>query len=143
MLHEQKVRYKFPAKKTLQDVTVEKANVGNASRAERERRGSRRCKIKQLMSIRPSDPEREYFEDLRGTVSVSRNGIYFHTTERVYEVGMRLFVTMPFSNNLGETKREYLAEVVRLDALANGMTGIGFKMLLERSEQPDFSFGGR
>ena len=37
--------------------------------------------------------------------------------------------------------REYLAEVVRKDALANGMTGIGFKTLLEISEQPSYSFG--
>jgi hypothetical protein len=37
--------------------------------------------------------------------------------------------------------REYLAEVVRKDALANGMTGIGFKTLMEMSEQPSYSFG--
>jgi hypothetical protein len=36
--------------------------------------------------------------------------------------------------------REYLAEVVRKDALPNGMTGIGFKTLLEMSEQPSYSF---
>jgi len=34
-----------------------------------ERRGFRRCKITQLMRIRPSDPEKEHFEDLRGTLS--------------------------------------------------------------------------
>ena len=40
-----------------------------------ERRGSRRCKITQLMRIRPSDPEREHFEDIRGSLSVSRSGV--------------------------------------------------------------------
>ena len=106
-----------------------------------ERRGSRRCKITQLMRIRPSDPEKEHFEDLRGTVSVSRSGVYFHTTETGYELGMRLFVTMPYSYNPSAMSREYLAEVVRKDPMSNGMTGIGFKTLMEMSEQPSYSFG--
>jgi hypothetical protein len=105
-----------------------------------ERRRSRRCKITQLMRIRPSDPEQKYFEDLRGTVSASRSGIYFHTTELDYEVGQRLFVTMPYSANPCTISREYLAEVVRIDALQNGMTGVGFITLTEITEQPGYSF---
>jgi PilZ domain len=105
-----------------------------------ERRSSRRCKITQLMFIRPSDPEKKYFEDLRGTVSASRSGIYFHTTELGYEVGERLFVTMPYSTNPCTVSREYLVEVVRKDALQNGMIGIGFVTLSEITEQPGYSF---
>src|ERR1700738_3408621 len=82
----------------------------SARSAFHERRGSRRCKITQVMRIRPSDPEMKYFDDLRGTVSVSRSGIYFHTTELGYEIGMRLFVTMPYSYNPSSMSREYLAE---------------------------------
>jgi hypothetical protein len=128
---------------TSQDVLMKKTTMGGATTrsSSPERRGSRRCKITQLMRIRPSDPEKEPFEDLRGTVSVSRSGIYFHTTELGYELGMRLFVTMPYSYNPSSMSREYLAEVVRKDALPNGMTGIGFKTLLEMSEQPTYSFG--
>jgi len=100
-----------------------------------ERRGSRRCKITQVMRIRPSDPEKTYFDDLRGTVSVSRSGIYFHTTEQGYEVGQRLFVTMPYPGDPSTIGREYLAEVVRKDALENGMIGIGFKTLIEITER--------
>ena len=96
-----------------------------------ERRGSRRCKITQLMRIRPSDPEKDHFDDLRGTISVSRSGVYFQTSEKGYEIGMRLFVTMPYSHDAGAMNREYLAEVVRVDALANSMTGVGFKILME------------
>ena len=105
------------------------------TRASSERRGSRRCKITQLMRICPSDPEQKYFEDLRGTVSVSRSGIYFHTTELGYELGMRLFVTMPYSADPASLGRHYLAVVVRKDSLSNGMTGIGFKILLETTER--------
>jgi len=128
---------------TTQDVLMKKAITGPAVNSSTipERRGSRRCKITQLMRMRPSDPERGHFEDLRGTVSVSRSGIYFHTTEKGYEIGMRLFVTMPYSPEPAAMSREYLAEVVRKDALSNGMTGIGFKTLLEMGEQPSYSFG--
>jgi hypothetical protein len=105
-----------------------------------ERRGSRRCKINQLMRIRPSDPEKEHFEDLRGTTSVSRGGVAFHTSETGYEVGMRLFVTMPYSQSPAGTNREYLAEVVRLEDLPNGLRSVGIKLLMEMGMQHSYSF---
>jgi hypothetical protein len=112
--------------------------LGKTSQA--ERRGSRRCKINQLMRIRPSDPEKEHFEDLRGTTSVSRSGVSFQTSETSYEIGMRLFVTMPYSKDPSATNREYLGEVVRLEALKNGLTGVGVKLLMEMGMQHSYSF---
>jgi PilZ domain len=100
-----------------------------------ERRGSRRCKITQLMLIRPSDPEREHFDDMRGTLSVSRSGVYFQTSEAGYEIGMRLFVTLPYSQDPMAMNREYLAEVVRRDPLSTGMFGVGLKILMEMGMQ--------
>ena len=116
-----------------QDLISKTPQNGIAGRvpAQPERRGSRRCKITQLMRIRPSDPEKENFDDMRGTLSVSRSGVYFQTSETTYEIGMRLFVTMPYSHEAHAMNREYLAEVVRVDALPNGMTGVGFKILME------------
>lgn len=105
-----------------------------------ERRASRRCKITQLMRIRPSDPERDHFEDLRGSMSVSRSGVYFQSSEKNYEIGLRLFVTMPYSNDPSAINREYLAEVVRMDPLPNGLTGVGIKILLEMGMQHTYSF---
>jgi hypothetical protein len=105
-----------------------------------ERRGSRRCKITQLMRLRPSDPEKEHFEDLRGSLSVSRSGLYFHSSESGYEIGMRLFVTLPYTNDPAAMSREYLAEVVRKDALANGLNGVGIKILMEMGMQHSYSF---
>jgi PilZ domain len=122
-----------------QDLMSKIPNNGTPPRTT-ERRGTRRCKITQLMRIRPSDPEREPFEDLRGTMSVSRTGVYFQTSETGYDLGMRLFVTMPFSPGSG-MNREYLAEVVRVLPLANGMTGIGFKILMEMGTPTNFSYG--
>ena len=111
-----------------------------------ERRSSRRCKITQLMRIRPSDPERDPFEDIRGSLSVSRTGVYFQSSVPTYAVGMRLFVTMPYSKESGAMTHEYLAEVVRRDPLPNGLFGIGFKILMEMGLQRSFggySFGGK
>jgi hypothetical protein len=127
-----------------QDLTMSKTQNGAPARrtpSQTERRGSRRCKITQLMRIRPSDPEKEHFDDMRGTISVSRSGVYFQTSETGYEVGMRLFVTMPYAHDAASMSREYLAEVVRVDALANSMTGVGFKILMEIGMQASHSYG--
>lgn len=106
-----------------------------------ERRANRRCKITQLMRIRPSDPERDNFEDLRGSMSVSRTGVYFQTSEGAYELGMRLFVTMPYTQGAMSMSHEYLAEVVRVEPMSNGMTGIGFKFLMEMGSVSNHSYG--
>jgi hypothetical protein len=107
-----------------------------------ERRGMRRCKFTQLMRLRPSDPSKEHFEDMRGSVSVSRSGVFFQSSEPGYEVGMRLFVTMPYSQDPASRVREYLAEVVRRDVLPTGMFGIGIKILMEMGVQHSYNFGG-
>jgi len=106
-----------------------------------ERRSSRRCKITQLMRIRPSDPERDPFEDIRGSLSVSRSGVYFQSSETSYDVGMRLFVTMPYSKEPAAMSHEYLAEVVRRDHLPNGLFGVGFKILMEMGMQNSYNRG--
>jgi hypothetical protein len=103
-----------------------------------ERRGSRRCKITQLMRIRPSDPERKPFEDIRSTLSLSRTGVYFQSSETEYQVGMRLFVTMPYTKEPTAMSHEYLAEVVRRDHLPNGLYGVGFKILMQMGLQEGF-----
>src|SRR5215467_4730665 len=126
---------------TTQDIMTKTTGNAPAPRASQaERRGSRRCKINQLMRIRPSDPEREHFEDLRGSTSVSRTGVAFHTSEKRYEVGMRLFVTMPYSQSPTAMNREFLAEVVRVEPLANGLNSVGIKLLMEMGMQHTYSF---
>jgi hypothetical protein len=112
----------------------------NRPNSHAERRGSRRCKITQLMRIRPSDPQKDPFVDIRSTASVSRTGVYFHSSEQTYQVGMRLFVTMPYAQEISSMSRDYLAEVVRRDVLPTGMFGIGMKILMEMAEQPGYSF---
>ena len=54
---------------------------------------------------------------------------------------MRLFVSMPYSNEPAAMTREYLTEVVRCDTLPNGMVGVGFKILMEIGLQGGYTFG--
>lgn len=129
---------------TQQGIMAKTPSSGGAATSKSktaERRGTRRCKITQLMRIRPSDPEKEHFEDLRGTLSVSRSGVYFQSSEPGYEIGMRLFVTLPYSQDPMALNREYLAEVVRRDPLPTGMFGIGLKILLEMGLQQSAVYG--
>ena len=129
---------------TQQDLLMKKLTTDGHPKqptSAKERRGNRRCKITQLMRIRPSDPNKERFEDMRSSVSVSRSGIFFQSSERGYEVGMRLFVTMPYSQDPASIAREYLAEVVRRDVLPTGMFGIGIKILMEMGVQHSYNFG--
>jgi hypothetical protein len=128
------------ATQDLMSKTTPSGFAANRKSSVSERRGSRRCKITQLMRLRPSDPEKEHFEDLRGTVSVSRSGVYFHSSEPGYELGMRLFVTLPYTNDPMTMSREYLAEVVRRESLPNGLHGIGIKILMEMGMQHTYSF---
>jgi hypothetical protein len=111
--------------------TPSTGGTANSTAKSTERRGTRRCKITQLMRIRPSDPEKDHFEDMRGTLSVSRSGVFFQTSEPGYEIGMRLFVTLPYSQDPMSLNREYLAEVVRRNPLPTGMFGVGLKILME------------
>jgi len=129
---------------TQQELMSKHLPTGNSPKqpiSHKERRGSRRCRITQLMRIRPSDPNKDHFEDLRGSVSVSRSGVFFQSSESGYEVGMRLFVTMPYSKDPASMAREYLAEVVRRDVLPTGMFGIGIKILMEMGIQHSYNFG--
>ena len=110
---------------------------GERKKTPTERRRSRRLKVNQLMRLRPSDPGKEFFDDIRGTISVSRDGVYFQTSEPGYELGMRLFVTMPYA---ASPSRDYLAEVVRKSPLENGLTGIGIKILTELGQSEGSRF---
>jgi len=127
----------------LMNKTNSTAGGSTTRTSKTERRSTRRCKINQLMHIRPSDPERDPFDDIRGSMSVSRTGVYFQSSETAYEVGMRLFVPMPYSKEPAAMTREYLAEVVRREPLPNGLYGIGFKILMEMGLQGGYgTYGG-
>jgi hypothetical protein len=93
-----------------------------------EQRRSRRAKIAKPMRVRPSDPRDEHFEDLPISVNASKEGIYFHTRRSNYYKGMRVFVTFPFASPHDPMNCEYVAEVVRVESLANNRFGVALHL---------------
>jgi hypothetical protein len=94
-----------------------------------ERRRSRRIRIGQPMKLRPSDPKDAFFEDTTTTKNVSREGVYFITHFSTYTEGMRLFVEVPYHVPHDVQDREYIGQVVRVDALPNKQWGIAVQLL--------------
>lgn len=94
-----------------------------------ERRRSRRIRIGQPIRIRPSDPKDKYFEDNNTTKNVSRDGIYFVSAISGYYEGMRLFVVVPHHTPRSPQDREYLGQVVRVDALPDVRWGVAVQLL--------------
>jgi hypothetical protein len=93
-----------------------------------ELRRSRRAKIAKPLRVRPSEPRDEHFEDLPISVNASKEGIYFHTRRANYYKGMRVFVTFPFTSVHDPMNCEYVAEVVRVEALPNGKFGVALHL---------------
>ena len=83
-----------------------------------------------MLRVRPSEGDADPFEELPISTNVSKRGIYFHTNLQNDRVGMRLFVTYPFTFVNDPMKSEYLAEVVRVEQLADGRFGIAIRLLM-------------
>ena len=88
------------------------------------KRKSKRAKIAKPVRVRPSDPRDEHFEDLPVSVNASREGIYFVSRRENYYPGMRVFVTFPYSSPHDPMNCEYVAQVMRVEKLPNGKTGV-------------------
>jgi hypothetical protein len=94
------------------------------------KRKYRRAKLAKPLRVRPSEPRDEHFEDLPVSINASKEGIYFHTRRSNYYKGMRLFITFPFASAHDPMNCEYVAEVVRVETLANGRFGIAVHLIL-------------
>jgi hypothetical protein len=90
----------------------------------KEKRAGRRAKIASPVRVRPSEPRDDHFEDLPISVNASKSGIYFTSRLHSYYPGMRVFVTFPYSSPHDPLNCEYVAQVVRVEKLENGKTGV-------------------
>jgi len=99
-----------------------------------DKRRSRRIRIGQPMRVRVSNPK-DSFEETNVTKNVSREGIYFISGISGYAEGMRLYVTVPHHVPRDPQDREYLAQVVRVERLAEGQNGVAVQFLAEVKPQ--------
>jgi len=80
-----------------------------------DRRHVRRIKLRQPIRVHPASPEDGEFEDISETENASKRGIYFMTIISRYFVGMRVYVTMPYTSPASPKSREYLGHVIRVE----------------------------
>jgi hypothetical protein len=62
-----------------------------------ENRINPRAKIARKLRVRPSDGYEDHFEEVATSINVSKRGVYFQSDLQGYRVGLRLFVTYPFT----------------------------------------------
>jgi len=89
-----------------------------------EWRAGRRAKIARPAPVRPSEPRDDHFEDLPISINPSKSGIYFTTRRKSYYPGRRVFVTFPYCSPQDPMNCEYIAQVVRVERLENGKSGV-------------------
>jgi hypothetical protein len=104
--------------------------MSNGENERSENRSSPRAKVGRKLRIRPSDLDIEHFEEATVSTNVSKQGIYFQTRLKNYRVGMRLFVTYPFTFENDPMKTEYLAEVVRVEQLPDNKVGVAMRLMM-------------
>jgi hypothetical protein len=95
-----------------------------------ERRTKLRLKLPQVVRVRPSEPHRYEFDEILSTLNATRESAYFVSQNDLYEEGMRLFVTFPYSKAPGSINRDFVAKVVRIDDLGKGKRGIAVQILM-------------
>ena len=108
-----------------------------------ELRRARRAKLARPMRVRPSEPRDDHFEDLPTSVNASKHGIYFVSRCSSYYKGMRVFVTFPYTSAHDPMTSEYLAEVVRIDALPKDKFGIAIDLKMTVNMSSSFRPGPR
>ncbi len=108
-----------------------------------DRRNKRRVKISQPVRVRPSEPHGQQFDEVLVTINVCRDGLYFATREKTYQVGTRLFITFPYSDDPTAVNLEYLGRVVRVDKLPRGQFGIAVHLAMSvnlKSDTKDYRY---
>ena len=95
-----------------------------------ERRNKLRLKLPQVVRVRPSEPHKYEFDEILSTLNAARDSAYFVSQNDLYEEGMRLFVTFPYSKAPGSINRDFVAKVVRIEDLGKGRRGIAVQILM-------------
>ncbi len=95
----------------------------------RERRRKARVKLSCFILVRPLELAPEYFESVVLTHDSCRDGLCFVTDSDLYCLRMRLLVTFSYSAAPGAINRDYIAEVVRRDALPDDRYSVAVRFL--------------
>jgi PilZ domain len=113
-----------------------------APRIGHERRNQRRASLSLRVHLRYADPKNGGFDEVQQALNSCRSGLYFTTTKKRYNVGMRLRIVYPYhsAHDAIPASSEDHCEVVRVDHLPNGRFGIA--VLLRRCSHLKHCFVG-
>jgi hypothetical protein len=82
-----------------------------------------RTSVNQSQTVRIRPVESQYAEEIRTTLNVSWEGLYFATSMGYYFSGMIVFVTRDYRSN-DPANREEQGTVLRVDKLKKGRWGV-------------------
>jgi hypothetical protein len=99
------------------------SGVDAAPAIREERRRARRSKVTLRAHLQPYNQTAHIPEEIRPTVNVSRDGLYFTTNRETYDVHLHLYVACPYSGPPSDRERE-VGRVVRVDSLPDGQWGV-------------------
>jgi hypothetical protein len=86
--------------------------------------------INQSQTVRIRPVESQYTEEIRPTLNVTWDGLYFATSIGHYFSGMVVYVTRGFQSS-DPANREKLGTVVRVDKMKEGRWGIAVHLARE------------
>jgi hypothetical protein len=94
-----------------------------------DRRQTSRVELKQMIRIRPFDPQ--FPPEYCHTFNISESGLYFATSTRHYSPGMNVYVTQDFQPG-SPMNRSVAGSVVRVEELPSGQLGVAIQILPDR-----------
>ena len=93
----------------------------------KDHRSVSRVNVQRPIKVQPVNQKDGDFEDISNTENASKRGIYFLTAVPRYFVGMRVYVTLPYSPD-GQG-RQHFGQIVRVEKIATGKRGVAVQFL--------------
>jgi PilZ domain len=94
-----------------------------------QRRDSDRAPVTSIVRVRRPEIQLAGGQRICTTSNSSRNGVYFVAESLTLLRKVQLFLSFPHHADPSSLSREYLAEVVRVDSLPGGYSGIAARLL--------------
>jgi hypothetical protein len=74
--------------------------------------------------VRSADFADDQVDEVRATSNLSRGGLYFSSQWSCYHRGMKVLLTIPCGDFIADAGLEERGEVVRVDHLKDGRSGV-------------------
>jgi len=97
--------------------------------SEENRRRNPRARISLPIRVRSADFADDQVDEVRATTNVSRGGLCFISQRSSYHRGMKVLLTIPFTDFVADAGPEERGEVVRVEQFKDGRAGVAVRLL--------------